>query len=212
MRKYNYVYITTNKINGKFYIGKHSTDNLNDNYLGSGIMLNNAIKKYGKENFKQRILCFCDSEEEAFEVEKYLVTEYIVSREDCYNLHIGGDGGKMSEEINRKHSIFMKEYYKTHNTWNKGKKNVYSEDTLKRMSDVKKGSKHTDEWKQHMSELMKNEPSRTLGKHWKHTEEIKEHYRRPKEKFKWLTPSGEIKEMSKNHAKRYHPDWILIDK
>ena len=74
MRKYNYVYITTNKINGKFYIGKHSTDNLNDNYLGSGIMLNKAIKKYGKEKFKQRILCFCDSEEEAFEVEKYLVT------------------------------------------------------------------------------------------------------------------------------------------
>lgn len=212
MRKYNYVYITTNLINKNFYIGKHSTDNLNDGYLGSGKCLLAAIKKYGKENFKQRILCFCDSEEEAFEVEKYLVTEYIVSREDCYNLHIGGDGGKMSDETNKRHSIYMKEYYKTHNVWNKGKKNVYSKDTLKRMSDVKKGSKHPEEWKQHQSQSLKGHRSWSKGKHWKHTEESKEHYRGPKEKCKWLTPSGEIKEMSKNHAKRYHLDWILIDK
>ena len=212
MRKYNYVYITTNKINGKFYIGKHSTDNLNDKYLGSGIKLNNAIKKYGKENFKKRILCFCESEEQAFEVEKFLVTEYIVSREDCYNLHIGGDGGKMSDETNKKHSIYMKEYYKTHNTWNKGKKDVYSEDTLKKMSDAHKGKHLSEEHKKHQSESLKGHRSWSKGKHWNHTEEIKEHYRRPKEKCKWLTPSGEIKEMSKNHAKRYHPDWILIDK
>ena len=52
MRKYNYVYITTNLINKNFYIGKHSTDNLNDGYLGSGKCLLAAIKKYGKENFK----------------------------------------------------------------------------------------------------------------------------------------------------------------
>lgn len=34
-KKYNYVYKTTNSINGRFYYGVHSTDDLNDGYLGS---------------------------------------------------------------------------------------------------------------------------------------------------------------------------------
>lgn len=30
MKTYNYIYLITNKINGKIYIGKHSTDKLNE--------------------------------------------------------------------------------------------------------------------------------------------------------------------------------------
>ena len=83
MRKYNYVYITTNKINGKFYIGKHSTDNLNDKYLGSGIKLNNAIKKYGKEHFTIELICECSSQEELDQKEFEYISSYPI--EQLYN-------------------------------------------------------------------------------------------------------------------------------
>jgi len=50
------LYITTNLINGKQYVGDHSTNKIYDTYLGSGSGILNAIKKYGKENFKREIL------------------------------------------------------------------------------------------------------------------------------------------------------------
>ena len=59
--KYYLVYITTNLINGKFYIGVHETHNLNDGYLGSGKILRNSVYYHGKENFKREILEFCDN-------------------------------------------------------------------------------------------------------------------------------------------------------
>jgi len=50
----HYIYKTTNLITKKFYIGKHSSQNIEiDTYLGSGILLERAIKKYGKHNFKK---------------------------------------------------------------------------------------------------------------------------------------------------------------
>jgi hypothetical protein len=66
-KEFNFIYITTNLINGKQYIGDHSTNNLNDNYLGSGRpYLKRALSEYGKENFKREIIEFFDTKEEAF--------------------------------------------------------------------------------------------------------------------------------------------------
>ena len=63
MKRYNYIYKITNNINGKLYIGKHSTDKLNDGYIGSGIRLHQAYNKYGIENFTKEYLVFCDTED-----------------------------------------------------------------------------------------------------------------------------------------------------
>ena len=55
-KKCHYIYKTTCSITNRFYIGMHSTDNIDDNYLGSGKRLWNSINYHGKENHKKEIL------------------------------------------------------------------------------------------------------------------------------------------------------------
>lgn len=92
-KKYYLIYKTTNLVNGKIYIGKHETDNLNDGYLGSGKLLKRAIEKYGEENFKREILFECSTREEMNAKESELVNEEFLKRDDVYNLKQGGVGG-----------------------------------------------------------------------------------------------------------------------
>lgn len=90
--KHHIIYKTTNLINNKIYVGMHSTDNLNDGYLGSGWILKQAIKKYSKENFKREVLLVLPSRKEAREVEALLVDTEFISRQNTYNLQEGGMG------------------------------------------------------------------------------------------------------------------------
>ena len=83
------IYKITNKIDGKYYIGKHQTKNLNDGYMGSGILIKRAIEKYGIDNFSKEILYSYSTEEEMNAKEK----ELVVVSEETYNLCLGGHGG-----------------------------------------------------------------------------------------------------------------------
>ena len=87
------IYQTTNLINGKIYVGYHSTEDLNDQYLGSGKILNQAINKIGAENFKREILYVFPTREEALQKEREIVNEEYIQRSDTYNIKLGGEGG-----------------------------------------------------------------------------------------------------------------------
>lgn len=131
------IYKTTNLINNKIYIGSHRTGNIEDNYLGSGTLLKQAIKKYGKENFIKEILYIFDNADEMVQMERDLVNEEFVNQRNTYNMEIGGSGGKIwTKELRDK----MSESKKDSIPWNKGKKTgSLSEQHKQKMSDSLSG-------------------------------------------------------------------------
>jgi hypothetical protein len=92
-KKFNYFYRVENLINGKFYFGVHSTNNLEDKYLGSGKRISYAIKKYGKNNFQKEILESFETFKKALDYEEFIVSEELLKDPSCYNLMKGGKGG-----------------------------------------------------------------------------------------------------------------------
>jgi hypothetical protein len=97
-KKYHYIYKTTNLVNGKYYIGMHSTDNLEDGYIGSGKRLWYSINKYGKHNFKCEILEMLPDRRSLKERESILVNEQRIQDPLCMNIVYGGGGGFISPE------------------------------------------------------------------------------------------------------------------
>lgn len=92
-RKYHYFYKITNIITGQYYYGIHSTNNLNDGYMGSGQALKRAMEEYGKQNFIKEILKLFNTRDEASVYENKIVTQEVIDDVNCYNLRTGGDYG-----------------------------------------------------------------------------------------------------------------------
>lgn len=92
------LYKTTCTVTGNFYIGVHSTNLLEDEYLGSGMRLRYSIRKYGKENHCREVLELFDSRESMMQKEREVVNENLLRDEKCMNLKPGGDGGFRNEE------------------------------------------------------------------------------------------------------------------
>lgn len=91
-RKYHFIYKTTCLTTNRYYIGMHSTDNLDDGYLGSGKILWFSINKHGRESHICEKIEFLNDRESLRNREKEIVNESILKDPLCMNLNTGGDG------------------------------------------------------------------------------------------------------------------------
>lgn len=87
---YYIIYKITNHINGRYYIGRHATDNLDDGYMGSGKGIKNAIAKYGLDNFTKDIIATAETAAGLWQLEKDIVNETVVKDPLSYNMSYGG--------------------------------------------------------------------------------------------------------------------------
>jgi len=173
-KEFNFVYISTNLITNKQYVGSHATNNINDGYLGSGRYFLKTIKKYGYENFKRETLKICPTILSARELEGYYINENNTLYPNGYNISpkggIGFKGAFLAESTKKKISKA-----------NTGK--ICTQETKEKISKGAKekqaGEKHPMYGKHHTEEAIKkikqkrklqNEPM--LGK--KHSKKTKE--------------------------------------
>ena len=151
---YGYIYLTTNKINGKKYIGQHAKSEFDKTYYGSGTAFNLAFQKYGKENFTSEILDWAETKEELDQKEiDWIAKSKAVESEEYYNITIGGEapmsGRKHSEESKQKMSESHKgkQVGENHPMWGKH----WSEETKHKISISLTGRNLTEETRKKIS-------------------------------------------------------------
>jgi group I intron endonuclease len=147
-----YIYKITNNINGKSYIGlKSKTVEESKNYYGSGTLINQAIDKYGKENFTKEILERNINSHEILNDQEIYWIEYFNTFNNGYNLTKGGQGnlGRVtSEETKAKLRESAKQQFRngvSEETRERirqnaiGRKNPHSKDTKAKLSKAATG-------------------------------------------------------------------------
>jgi NUMOD3 motif/GIY-YIG catalytic domain len=212
-KNFNFVYVTTNLINGKEYIGDHSTNNLErDNYLGSGKYLQHALNEYGRENFARKILEKFNTKQEAFDAQEKYIKERNTLIPNGYNLsptgghQVRNSWSEESIEKVRKAKIGNTNFKGKHHTEESKLKSKYShlgkncsDETKEKMRNSKlgktsnmKGKHLSEESKEKISIYMQScvgEKNHFYGKN--HSEESKQKMRKPHKSF---TMSEETKE------------------
>lgn len=183
-RKFHYIYkITRNDGSGKYYIGMHSTDDLEDGYFGSGQLLWKSIAKHGKEIHSKEILEFLPTRQELKTRERELVNEEIVNDPLCMNLKLGGGGGwdHIGNEQRRRaqdagrlaqvHAGISAQLHKTAHSETANAKRVQTnleryQTTYGKKPPCHTGLKRTDETKSRLSVSQSGEKNSQFGSCW----------------------------------------------
>ena len=101
--KFHYIYKTTCNVTRKYYIGMHSTSNLEDGYMGSGKRLRRSLIKHGRDNHTVEILEWFPDRNSLSIRESEIVNEQLLQDPLNINLQIGG--GTSGKNYSREHSI-----------------------------------------------------------------------------------------------------------
>lgn len=121
------VYLATNLINGKKYVG-YTTKELSERIKGHirksknkrdkhyFYLFQNALRKYGPDNFAWEILHSCDNLDEVTKMEISFIKELNTISPKGYNLTEGGNGGIQSQETKDKISQSLKRHFEI-NGW-----------------------------------------------------------------------------------------------
>jgi len=117
-KPYGVVYLITNTVNGKRYVGKTTkgVDRRMNQHCweatkresGHCRLLTKAIKKYGRDSFSIWVLQECRSAEELCGAERETIVRLRTLVPGGYNLTTGGEGGQFSEETRRRISEALK--------------------------------------------------------------------------------------------------------
>lgn len=176
------VYLVTNKLNGKMYVGQHAGTDLESywrrnvwlaeaGYQGKRLLYR-AIRKYGSHGFDTEILTTVKTKQELdhYEIQliKFLDT---TNPEKGYNITLGGGGSlgvKFSEETRIKMSkaregkLMSEENRQKFIERNKGNKyslgKKMTKENFDKLMAVHIGAKRSDEAKHRMSEAHKGKP------------------------------------------------------
>lgn len=148
---------------------------LDDDYLGSGNLITNAIQKYGKENFKKEILYISKTYEENCKQEKFYINKYnAIADKNFYNIHEGGSGGNTKAGWSEEQ---LQKYKKECSERTSGKNNPrygvhLSEETKQKIrANRKTDYMQTESYRKNMSLAVRGEKNGMYGK--KHSEESK---------------------------------------
>lgn len=157
---FHYIYKTTDK-NGKYYIERHSTRNLEDGYIGSGVWVRKHIDKTKLEKV---IIEFCDSFEDILLKEQTHIARHI---DDPNNMNFNNSSiGAAVGSLNISHRDDVKEKQRRRMLINNPMKAGHSDEAKERIRQSMLGEKNPFYGKQHSADTKEKISKKNTGKIW----------------------------------------------
>lgn len=201
------------KLYDTYYYGKHETDNLNDNYYGSGTLIRRYIDKYGISGLEKCIIAFYSSREELNEAEKYLIESkrQLLGKNKCQNMHEGGGGGHWVEYIDEEE--YKDRCRKVRDGFLANTTEEQRRNNSKKAGEAKKyvSAERKEEWRKHYREAYKNmSPEKKKMKYDKVSKSLKNWYQKDSNKKAIIEKNRKNKETNKRVSKQWRDQFRLM--